>query len=421
METNRLILRKFNIDDAVDMYNNWACDERVTKYLSWNPYTNIDDIRNFIQLKIDQNDYTFVIEYKETKKAIGTISLMHINSDYSSCEVGYVLGYDYWNQGIMTEALFEVLKFVFSKSFKKVYACHYIENTASGKVMQKCGMRKLGIKEEDKNLIYYEITNEEFILKELQVNLSKMFNENIMYYNKTIDMINYLKDHYVVKEFNFVKKVIKLSQNSLVYSFITKDNSLYNYYLICKKENINYLNKCVDTLLNANAESFIDLNGKTLEKRLLELLKEKEMKISFAESCTGGLLASTFINAPGASDVIEESYVTYSIDAKKKILGVKEETLNLYSVYSKEVAIEMAEGLEKITNSNVCLSITGKAGGEISLASDGTYDFCLIVNKGEKRFEKTFHYEEHGKRNDVRRKQVVMCFYTIIKVLESNF
>lgn len=423
METKRLILRKFKITDAELMYKNWASDDRVTKYMPWDTYTDVEKVKEFIQSKIDKNDYTFVIEYKETSEPIGTISIMHINSDFTSCEVGYVLGYDYWNKGIMTEALFEVLKFAFSKSFTKVYACHNKENKASGAVMMKCGMHRLGESsdEKDKDLIYYEINSLEFSLKELQMGLSYMFKENIMYYNNVSDMIDYLKEKYIVKEFNFVKKVVKLGKNPLVYSYVTKDNNLYNYYLITKQNNETYLNKCIATLLDANKDNFIDLNGKTLEKRLLEILKEKNMKISFAESCTGGLLASTFINAPGASDVIEESYVTYSEKAKQKILGVKEETLKQFSVYSKEVALEMARGLEKLTNANVCLSITGKAGGEISLASDGSYDFCLIINKDDSRFEKTYHYEEHGKRNDVRRKQVVMCFYTIIKVLESNF
>ena len=100
-----------------------------------------------------------------------------------------------------------------------------------------------------------------------------------------------------------------------------------------------------------------------IEKNLVEKLKEKKYKISFAESCTGGLLSSTIINVSGSSSVIEESYITYSEDAKMKLLDVKKETLDKYTVYSKEVAQEMCEGLYEKTKSDVCVSITGQAGG----------------------------------------------------------
>lgn len=88
-----------------------------------------------------------------------------------------------------------------------------------------------------------------------------------------------------------------------------------------------------------------------IENKLVEKLKEKKFKISFAESCTGGLLASSIINVSGSSSVIEESYITYSENAKMKLLDVKNETLNKYTVYSKEVALEMAKGLKNRTNS----------------------------------------------------------------------
>ena len=99
----------------------------------------------------------------------------------------------------------------------------------------------------------------------------------------------------------------------------------------------------------------------TVEKTLVELLLKNNMTISFAESCTGGMLASTLINVSGSSNVINESYVTYSEEAKMRILGVSKETLNKYTVYSSEVAEEMAEGLKKVTHANVCASVTGKA------------------------------------------------------------
>lgn len=114
----------------------------------------------------------------------------------------------------------------------------------------------------------------------------------------------------------------------------------------------------------------------TVEKTLVELLLKNNMTISFAESCTGGMLASTLINVSGSSNVINESYVTYSEEAKMRILGVSKETLNKYTVYSSEVAEEMAEGLKKVTHANVCASVTGKAEDESGICK---CDYCIIV------------------------------------------
>lgn len=78
------------------------------------------------------------------------------------------------------------------------------------------------------------------------------------------------------------------------------------------------------------------------------MFKNKKWQISLAESCTGGKIVATLVNAKGTSKVLSQSYVTYSCDAKIKILGVKKDTLDCYSVYSKEVAKEMVEGLQKL-------------------------------------------------------------------------
>lgn len=95
---------------------------------------------------------------------------------------------------------------------------------------------------------------------------------------------------------------------------------------------------------------------------LVELLKLKKLHISFVESCTGGMLAERIINVPSASNIINESYVTYSCDAKHKILGVKYETIEKYNVVSTNVAEEMVEGLIKISEADVGISVTGLAG-----------------------------------------------------------
>lgn len=78
-----------------------------------------------------------------------------------------------------------------------------------------------------------------------------------------------------------------------------------------------------------------------MEEELVRILFERALKITTAESCTGGLIAATLVNVPGVSDVFETGYITYSEETKMRILGVKRETLEKYTVYSEEVAREM--------------------------------------------------------------------------------
>ena len=138
------------------------------------------------------------------------------------------------------------------------------------------------------------------------------------------------------------------------------------------------------------------------------------MTISFAESCTGGMLTSTLINVSGSSNVINESYVTYSEEAKMRILGVSKETLNKYTVYSSEVAEEMAEGLKKVTHANVCASVTGKAEDESGICK---CDYCIIVNDSKVLENVSFQ----GSRNQVRTMQTKHIMNRIIEILRGYF
>ena len=85
-----------------------------------------------------------------------------------------------------------------------------------------------------------------------------------------------------------------------------------------------------------------------IEKKITRILIHRKMTVTAAESCTGGLVAGTLVNADGISEVFKESYVTYSNEAKHKLLGVKKETLEKYGAVSRQTAAEMAEGLSLI-------------------------------------------------------------------------
>lgn len=146
IETMRLILRRFEERDAKDMFHNWASDPEVCKYLSWGPHKDLDftkrRIASWIKNYDNLNSYVWAIYFKKERKVIGSVSVEIANETQQSCEVGYCLGKDYWNRGIMTEALNAVMHYLFYDiGYQYIRAKHDILNVASGKVMQKAGMK----------------------------------------------------------------------------------------------------------------------------------------------------------------------------------------------------------------------------------------------------------------------------------------
>lgn len=99
-----------------------------------------------------------------------------------------------------------------------------------------------------------------------------------------------------------------------------------------------------------------------MEEKIVRFLNEHNMMITTVESCTGGLIAARLVNVSGASNVFSEGYVTYSENAKTKMVGVNPETIKKYNVVSEEVAYEMASGGAKTANADVAVSVTGVAG-----------------------------------------------------------
>ena len=100
----------------------------------------------------------------------------------------------------------------------------------------------------------------------------------------------------------------------------------------------------------------------TLTEEVARKLREKGLTLSCAEACTGGLFAARLTDLAGASRFFDRSIVTYSNQAKLDHLGVKAETLEKHGAVSPETAIEMAEGLARVSGSDVCISVTGIAG-----------------------------------------------------------
>lgn len=138
----------------------------------------------------------------------------------------------------------------------------------------------------------------------------------------------------------------------------------------------------------------------SIETIVSEMLIEKNLTISIAESCTGGLVSSTLINYPGISSVFIEGCITYSNESKINRLGVNQEVLKKYGAVSKEIAKEMAEGIAKNFNTNVAISTTGIAGpgGGTSEKPVGLVYIGIYIN-GKTTVKK---YLLHGNRKEIR-------------------
>lgn len=145
LETERLILRRFKVSDAENMFYNWASSENVTKFLSWNPHVSVDDTKNLLTEWVnaynEPNYYQWAIVLKENNQPIGSIAVVNIKDKIAEMEIGYCIGEKWWHSGYTSEAFKRIIEFLFQEvGVKRIFAVHAVENTNSGKVMQKCGL-----------------------------------------------------------------------------------------------------------------------------------------------------------------------------------------------------------------------------------------------------------------------------------------
>jgi [ribosomal protein S5]-alanine N-acetyltransferase len=149
LETESLILRSFTTDDAEDMFLNWASDAEVARYLSWVPHASVDVTRqvltDWVNAYENIDNYNWAIVPKEYGKVIGHIAVNEISEKNLRCSIGYCISRVFWNKGITTEAYKIVIDFLFSEvGVNRIQAKHDSDNPASGKVMEKVGMKYEG-------------------------------------------------------------------------------------------------------------------------------------------------------------------------------------------------------------------------------------------------------------------------------------
>ena len=149
IETERLILRPFRVEDAESMYRNWASDSEVTTYLTWPSHDNVGIsemvLKDWDSHYGEDNYYQWAIVPKGLDEPIGSIAAVAVNDDAQWVEIGYCIGKNWWRKGYMTEAVGAVIRFFFEAvGVGRIQAKHDPRNPNSGAVMAKCGMRYEG-------------------------------------------------------------------------------------------------------------------------------------------------------------------------------------------------------------------------------------------------------------------------------------
>lgn len=173
IETPRLRLRKLSMRDAGDMFE-YASVPEVAEHVVWEHHRNISDSMHYLRIVTQQYEdgqpAPWAIVHKELGKMIGTIGYHRWSVNDKHAEVGYALSKTYWNNGYVTEVFKEVIRFGFEKmGLNRVEATCKLLNTASEKVMIKCGLKFEGIlrqrlfaKSEFHDLKIFSITGNEW-------------------------------------------------------------------------------------------------------------------------------------------------------------------------------------------------------------------------------------------------------------------
>lgn len=129
-----------------------------------------------------------------------------------------------------------------------------------------------------------------------------------------------------------------------------------------KEEADDLIRPVVDEICNMMDKYVYGVDIDSMQNALVKLLKEKNLKIATAESCSGGHVSKRITEIPGSSEVFEYGFITYSNAAKEKLLGVSAETLDTHGAVSEQCALEMAKGARAVSGADIGISVTGIAG-----------------------------------------------------------
>ena len=152
---------------------------------------------------------------------------------------------------------------------------------------------------------------------------------------------------------------------------------------------------------------------KKLSQKIVRLLRKKRLKISFAESCTGGLLSSTITSISGSSKVFDMGLVTYSNKAKIELLKVPKSTISKYGAVSHQTCLSMVKNISKISRSNISISITGVAGPRGGTKQKPVGLVYIGIKKKNKIFIKKNLFKNKN-RNQIQKSTVNAAFKMIL-------
>ena len=156
---------------------------------------------------------------------------------------------------------------------------------------------------------------------------------------------------------------------------------------------------------------------KKLSQKIVRLLTKKKLKISFAESCTGGLLSSTITQISGSSKVFTVGLVTYSNQSKISTLKIPKNTLRKHGAVSYESCLAMVKNLSKISKTNISISITGIAGPKGGTNKKPISLVFIGIKKGNKTLVKKYLFK-NKKRTSIQRAAVGKSLNLILSFLK---
>ena len=156
---------------------------------------------------------------------------------------------------------------------------------------------------------------------------------------------------------------------------------------------------------------------KEISHKIVKLLKKKKLKISFAESCTGGMLSSAITSINGSSKVFNLGLVTYSNESKIKTLKVSKKILNKYGAVSSQVCKAMAKNISRIGKTNMSISVTGIAGPSGGTRKKPVGLIYVGIKKGNKINIKKYLLRNKG-RLYIQKTTVNKCLKLILRVLK---
>jgi len=156
---------------------------------------------------------------------------------------------------------------------------------------------------------------------------------------------------------------------------------------------------------------------KKLAHKIVKLLREKRLKISFAESCTGGLLSSTITSISGSSKVFDIGFVTYSNESKINTLKIPKKTITTFGAVSYETCLSMVKNVNKITKTNISVSITGIAGPKGGSKSKPVGLVFIGIKKNNKTLVRKYLFK-NKKRTLIQKLIVIKSLNLILSFIK---